>query len=188
MVLRVKDNEDFPSDLLCLYCSLPENVCFIKTTNLDGKPTLVGRVDVLCYYQARRFETLAQGWAHALCGFNLAHRQHGMRVTPLKTKHGAALQARATSRSGARWTPRTRRHRRPRRCSACGVPWLASRPTPTCTTSPGASPTARPTVRAVLVAVLLVARAMAMQPKMQVWHAYAGLRRSSCTVVKGKSS
>lgn len=33
-VLKVLDNELFPADLLCLHSSLPENVCFIKTTNL----------------------------------------------------------------------------------------------------------------------------------------------------------
>jgi hypothetical protein len=35
-VLKVYDDEDFPSDLLCLYCKLEDNVCFVKTTNLDG--------------------------------------------------------------------------------------------------------------------------------------------------------
>lgn len=33
-VLKVLDNELFPADLLCLHSDLPENVCFIKTTNL----------------------------------------------------------------------------------------------------------------------------------------------------------
>ena len=32
----VKDDENFPAALLCLYSDLPDNVCFIKTTNLDG--------------------------------------------------------------------------------------------------------------------------------------------------------
>ena len=35
-VLKVHDNEDFPADLLCLYCSLADSICYIKTTNLDG--------------------------------------------------------------------------------------------------------------------------------------------------------
>ncbi len=37
MVLKVLNDEDFPADLLCLYCSLDDNVCYIKTTNLDGE-------------------------------------------------------------------------------------------------------------------------------------------------------
>lgn len=36
-VLKVMSDEDIPADLLCLYCHLEDNVCFIKTTNLDGK-------------------------------------------------------------------------------------------------------------------------------------------------------
>ena len=36
----VKDDELFPSDLLCLYSALPDKVCFIKTTNLDGETNL----------------------------------------------------------------------------------------------------------------------------------------------------
>ncbi len=35
-VLKVHDDEDFPADLLCLFCNLADNVCYIKTTNLDG--------------------------------------------------------------------------------------------------------------------------------------------------------
>ena len=35
-VLKVYDDEDFPADLLCLFCNLADNVCYIKTTNLDG--------------------------------------------------------------------------------------------------------------------------------------------------------
>ena len=37
-VLKVGDDEDFPADLLCLFCNLADNVCYIKTTNLDGAP------------------------------------------------------------------------------------------------------------------------------------------------------
>ena len=33
---QVRDEELFPADLMCLYSELPENVCYIKTTNLDG--------------------------------------------------------------------------------------------------------------------------------------------------------
>ena len=39
-VLRVDDEELFPADLLCLYSALPDNACFIKTTNLDGESNL----------------------------------------------------------------------------------------------------------------------------------------------------
>ncbi len=39
-ILRVNDGELFPADLICLYSKLDENVCFIKTTNLDGETNL----------------------------------------------------------------------------------------------------------------------------------------------------
>ena len=39
-VLEVRDNEDFPADLLCLSCKRPDGVAYIRTTNLDGIPTL----------------------------------------------------------------------------------------------------------------------------------------------------
>lgn len=39
-VLKVMSDEDFPADLLCLHCDLPDNVCYIKTTNLDGATSL----------------------------------------------------------------------------------------------------------------------------------------------------
>lgn len=39
-VIVVRDNELFPADLMCLYSSLEEKVCFIKTTNLDGETNL----------------------------------------------------------------------------------------------------------------------------------------------------
>lgn len=38
--LQVRDEELFPADLMCLYSELPENVCYIKTTNLDGETNL----------------------------------------------------------------------------------------------------------------------------------------------------
>ena len=39
-VLMVQDNELFPADLACIHCSLPDQVCFIKTANLDGETNL----------------------------------------------------------------------------------------------------------------------------------------------------
>lgn len=36
----VRDDENFPADLLCLQSALPDNVCFIRTTNLDGETNL----------------------------------------------------------------------------------------------------------------------------------------------------
>ncbi|KAL3132559.1 hypothetical protein ABBQ32_009098 [Trebouxia sp. C0010 RCD-2024] len=39
-VLQVNDDELFPADLMCLYTALPDKVCFIKTTNLDGESNL----------------------------------------------------------------------------------------------------------------------------------------------------
>lgn len=38
--LVVRDDENFPADLLCLWSALPDNVCFIRTTNLDGETNL----------------------------------------------------------------------------------------------------------------------------------------------------
>lgn len=38
--LVVRDDENFPADLLCLWSSLDDNVCFIRTTNLDGETNL----------------------------------------------------------------------------------------------------------------------------------------------------
>ncbi|BDA48078.1 probable phospholipid-transporting ATPase 7 [Coccomyxa sp. Obi] len=40
MVLEVRDNENIPADLLCLHCTHTDNVCFIKTVNLDGESNL----------------------------------------------------------------------------------------------------------------------------------------------------
>ena len=42
-LLVVRDDELFPADLLCLWSELPERVCFIKTTNLDGETNLKNR-------------------------------------------------------------------------------------------------------------------------------------------------
>ena len=42
-LLLVRDDELFPADLLCLWSELPERVCFIKTTNLDGETNLKNR-------------------------------------------------------------------------------------------------------------------------------------------------
>ena len=39
-VIVVYDDELFPADLMCLYSELADNVCFIKTTNLDGETNL----------------------------------------------------------------------------------------------------------------------------------------------------
>lgn len=39
-LLLVRDNELFPADLICLKSNLAENVCFIRTTNLDGESNL----------------------------------------------------------------------------------------------------------------------------------------------------
>jgi phospholipid-transporting ATPase len=36
----VRDDENFPADLMCLRSALPDNVCFIRTTNLDGETNL----------------------------------------------------------------------------------------------------------------------------------------------------
>ncbi|KDD75059.1 hypothetical protein H632_c896p0, partial [Helicosporidium sp. ATCC 50920] len=36
----VRDDELFPADLLCLHSALPDRVCFMRTTNLDGETNL----------------------------------------------------------------------------------------------------------------------------------------------------
>lgn len=36
MVIKVLDDEDIPADIMLLQCPNAANVCFIKTTNLDG--------------------------------------------------------------------------------------------------------------------------------------------------------
>jgi len=39
-IVKVEDEELFPADLLCLASALPDDVCFIRTTNLDGETNL----------------------------------------------------------------------------------------------------------------------------------------------------
>jgi P-type E1-E2 ATPase len=39
-IIKVKDNELFPADLLCLYCNASNDVAYVKTTNLDGETNL----------------------------------------------------------------------------------------------------------------------------------------------------
>lgn len=39
-VVKVFDNDLFPADLMCLHCDLPERICYVKTTNLDGETNL----------------------------------------------------------------------------------------------------------------------------------------------------
>ena len=39
-IVKVLDDELFPADILCLKTGLPDRVCFIRTTNLDGESNL----------------------------------------------------------------------------------------------------------------------------------------------------
>jgi magnesium-transporting ATPase (P-type) len=39
-IVQVNDDDLLPADLLCLHTALPDNVCFIKTANLDGESNL----------------------------------------------------------------------------------------------------------------------------------------------------
>eukprot|EP00210_Caulerpa_lentillifera_P001750 g1680.t1 len=39
-IVKVKDDELFPADILCLHTGLKDKVCFIRTTNLDGESNL----------------------------------------------------------------------------------------------------------------------------------------------------
>lgn len=38
--MRIKDNEEFPCDLVVVSCDDPDGVCFITTANLDGETNL----------------------------------------------------------------------------------------------------------------------------------------------------
>lgn len=46
-VVKVFDNDLFPADLICLHCELPERICYVKTTNLDGETNLKVKRSVL---------------------------------------------------------------------------------------------------------------------------------------------
>ena len=39
-LLEVRDGEDFPADLVCLWVRAPDGVCYVRTTNLDGESNL----------------------------------------------------------------------------------------------------------------------------------------------------
>lgn len=39
-IVKVHDNELFPADIVCLKAGLHDNVCFIRTSNLDGESNL----------------------------------------------------------------------------------------------------------------------------------------------------
>ena len=45
-LLVVHDGESFPADMLLLHSSLPEQVCFVQTTSLDGETNLKVRSGV----------------------------------------------------------------------------------------------------------------------------------------------
>ena len=48
-ILEVRDNEDFPADLLCLACARSDEVAYIRTTNLDGIVSLKGLCRTCCH-------------------------------------------------------------------------------------------------------------------------------------------
>lgn len=39
-IVKVRDGDLFPADLMCLHCDLTEHICYVKTTNLDGETNL----------------------------------------------------------------------------------------------------------------------------------------------------
>lgn len=39
-IVKVRDGDLFPADLMCMHCDLPERICYVKTTNLDGETNL----------------------------------------------------------------------------------------------------------------------------------------------------
>ena len=39
-IVKVRDGDLFPADLMCVHCDLPERICYVKTTNLDGETNL----------------------------------------------------------------------------------------------------------------------------------------------------
>lgn len=57
-VVRVKDDELFPADILCLKTGLRDKVCFIRTTNLDGESNLKIRkpIDIEAALQGRNYQ------------------------------------------------------------------------------------------------------------------------------------
>ena len=59
--VMVKDDENFPADLLCIYSDLPDNVCFIKTTNLDGETNLKSKITAR-YENGSQLPTKLNGW------------------------------------------------------------------------------------------------------------------------------
>lgn len=80
-VLWVADEEEVPCDLLCLFCSLRDRVCFIQTTNLGAHPSL---------------RTMLRH-----CKPSMTWRLTSS-LTPLAVHYGLPLQtARPTSRYGA---------------------------------------------------------------------------------------
>jgi len=62
-VVRVDDGELFPADLVCLHSALEDDVCFIKTTNLDGENNLKIRrpVDVSDAFPTSSSSSTAKG-------------------------------------------------------------------------------------------------------------------------------
>ena len=39
-IVRIKDNEEFPCDLVVISCDDPDGTCYITTANLDGETNL----------------------------------------------------------------------------------------------------------------------------------------------------
>lgn len=70
----MRDGEDFPADLVCLHCASEHNVCYVKTTNLDGtapascawlEPLPVAACEALRAFLARASDTKPQVIGHA---------------------------------------------------------------------------------------------------------------------------
>lgn len=61
-IVKVSDDGLFPADLMCLMTGLQNNVCFIRTTNLDGESNLKIRKPVdLRAVLGSDYSTIRQG-------------------------------------------------------------------------------------------------------------------------------
>lgn len=62
-LVRVKDGDYFPSDLLIISSSGPDGICYVETMNLDGETNLKVRPSLKCLCQGfPACENLSRFW------------------------------------------------------------------------------------------------------------------------------
>ena len=85
-VVRVDDGELFPADLVCLHSALEDDVCFIKTTNLDGENNLKIRrpVDVSDAFPSKSSSSTSSPTANDDDEASLAARPSASEVLSLR--------------------------------------------------------------------------------------------------------